>query len=426
MKKILCYLVILFLFATVLAGCTEEAAKSKDGIKEIDFFHRWPTEPKNKYFKEAISEFEKQNPDIKINTEAVLNDSYKKKIRIVLGSDSPPDVFFSWSGEFAYNFVRQDLAMDLTEEVNGDKDWSEQIIDSAFGPFSLNDKKYGIPWSVDGKAFFYNKEIFKKHGLEEPKTWDDFIHVLDVLKNDSDITPISFGSKAPWTISHWIGTLNQRIVDPKVIEKDYSLEPSDNKYTDLGYVTALEKLNQLVPYFNESVNSVDHEYARQLFKSGDAAISYMQLAEIGLVQPDMGENLGVFEFPDIQGGKGNPNVVTGAPEGIMISSQTEYPEAALKFVKFLTSKPLASTQLEKVSEYSAVKRTTTTENGASELQQKAVDQIVNADGLAVWFDTAVDIKIVDAYLSSVQLMLGGEKTPEEVMKDVQQAANGLK
>lgn len=425
MKKFLFSLVVLFLLTTALVGCSQEEAESKDGVKEIDFFHRWPTDPKNKYFKNAVAEFEEQNPNIKINTEAVLNDSYKEKIRIVLGSETPPDVFFSWSGEFAYNFARQDLAMDLTREVSEDKEWSKEIIDSSFGPFTLNDKLYGVPWSVDGKAFFYNKEIFAKHGLEEPKTWEEFIQVLDVLKDDSDVTPMSFGSKAPWTISHWIGTLNQRIVEPAVIEKDYSMKKAENKYTVQGYVTALEKLNELVPYFNEGVNSVDHEYARQLFKSGEAAISYMQLAEIGLVEPDLGENLGVFEFPKIEGGKGNSNVVTGAPEGIMISSKTEHPEAALKFVKFLTSKPLASSQLKEVSEYSAVEGTTIPENGASELQQKAVDQIVNADDLAVWFDTAVDIKIVDVYLSSVQLMLGGEKTPEKVMEDVQQAAAEL-
>lgn len=427
MRSILLITMVMVLapFLQACNGFTSTQADNNSDVTEIDFFHRWPTDPKNNYFKNAVAEFEEKNPDIKINTEAVLNDSYKEKIRVVLGSSNAPDVFFSWSGEFAYNFVRQDLAKDLTEEVNADQEWSDKIMGSAWGPFTLNDKIYGIPWSIDGKAFFYNKEIFEQYGLKEPQTWEQLIEVLDTLKNESDITPLAFGSKAPWTISHYIGTLNQRMVDPETIDKDYAIEPGEDKFTDPGYVKALEKLNELSPYFNEGVNSVDHEYARQLFKSGKAAISYMQLAEIGLVEPDLGENLGVFNFPETPNGKGDTNVITGAPEGIMISSKTEHPEEALQFVKFLTSKQLASKQLTEVSEYSAIKGMTSPENGASKLQQKAVDQIVNAEEMAVWFDTAVDISIVDAYLSNTQLMLGGELTPEEVMEKVQEAASNL-
>lgn len=96
----------------------------------------------------------------------------------------------------------------------------------------------------------------------------------------------------------------------------------------------------------------------------------------------------------------------------------------MEFIKFLTSKKKGTEQLTKVSEYSAVKGTTN-ETNASKLQQDAINLIVNADKTYLWFDTAVDIKIVDAYLKGSQLMLNGKKTPKEVMADVQKAANGL-
>jgi len=38
----------------------------------------------------------------------------------------------------------------------------------------------------------------------------------------------------------------------------------------------------------------------------------------------------------------------------------------------------------------------------------------------------VDIEIVDAYLTNTQLMLNGDKTPQEVMKEVQKAADTLR
>jgi len=410
----------------MLAACSsssQTASEDSDTV-ELRFFHRWPTEPKKQYFEEAVKEFEELHPNIKIKTEAVLNDSYKEKIRVVLGSNNPPDVYFSWSGEFAYNFARAGQSLNLTSYVEEDKDWSGQIIESQFGPFTLDGKVYGIPWSTDGKAFFYNKKIFNDLNLEIPTTWEELLTVSKKIQ-DAGITPIAFGSKAPWTISHYIGSLNEYIVPEDVIAKDYSLSNSDGEFTHPGYVTALEKFIELEPYFNQGVNSVDHQYARELFNGGKAAIGYFQLAEIGLIEPSLGEDLGVFNTPFVEGGEGNPSSITAAPEGIMISSKTKHPEEAMEFIKFLTSKEKGIEQLKEVSEYSAVKETTTSENGSA-LQQEAIDLIVNAEKTYLWFDTAVDIKIVDAYLNGVQQMLDGKKSAEGVMKDVQKAAKELK
>lgn len=410
----------------MLAACSsssQTASEDSDTV-ELRFFHRWPTEPKKQYFEEAVKEFEELHPNIKIKTEAVLNDSYKEKIRVVLGSNNPPDVYFSWSGEFAYNFARAGQSLDLTSYVEEDTDWSGQIIESQFGPFTLDGKVYGIPWSTDGKAFFYNKKVFNDLNLEIPTTWEELLTVSEKIK-DAGITPIAFGSKAPWTISHYIGSLNEYIVPEDVIAKDYSLSNSDGEFAHPGYVTALEKFIELEPYFNQGVNSVDHQYARELFNGGKAAIGYFQLAEIGLIEPSLGEDLGVFNTPFVEGGEGNPSSITAAPEGIMISSKTKHPEEAMEFIKFLTSKEKGIEQLKEVSEYSAVKETTTPENGSA-LQQEAIDLIVNADKTYLWFDTAVDIKIVDAYLNGVQQMLDGKKSAEDVMKDVQKAAKELK
>ncbi|SHS82723.1 extracellular solute-binding protein [Mycobacteroides abscessus subsp. abscessus] len=426
MKKFKIFSIIAVLILSMLAACSsssQTASEDSDTV-ELRFFHRWPTEPKKQYFEEAVKEFEELHPNIKIKTEAVLNDSYKEKIRVVLGSNNPPDVYFSWSGEFAYNFARAGQSLDLTSYVEEDTDWSGQIIESQFGPFTLDGKVYGIPWSTDGKAFFYNKKVFNDLNLEIPTTWEELLTVSEKIK-DAGITPIAFGSKAPWTISHYIGSLNEYIVPEDVIAKDYSLSNSDGEFTHPGYVTALEKFIELEPYFNQGVNSVDHQYARELFNGGKAGIGYFQLAEIGLIEPSLGEDLGVFNTPFVEGGEGNPSSITAAPEGIMISSKTKHPEEAMEFIKFLTSKEKGIEQLKEVSEYSAVKETTTSENGSA-LQQEAIDLIVNADKTYLWFDTAVDIKIVDAYLNGVQQMLDGKKSAEDVMKDVQKAAKELK
>ncbi|MCY9163747.1 ABC transporter substrate-binding protein [Bacillus atrophaeus] len=418
MKKFVFFLVIASVCMLAISGCSSQSSSS-DGKVTLKFFHRWPKEPERRYFEEVVKVFEKEHPDIHIQTEAVLNDSYKDKIKVMLGTSSPPDVFFSWSDEFAAKFIRGNKALDLSSYYKNDTEWSSQLVGTQIKPFTYEEKEYGVPWQMDAKSFFYNKDIFEKLNLKPPSTWEELIEVSKKLKANG-YTPISFGTKAPWTISHYIGTLNQRMVDEKTRERDYDAKTGE--FTDEGYVKALEKLKELMPYFNEHVNSIDHEYARQQFKSGKSAMMYAETAEIKLVEP---VNLGLFSFPDITGQKGSSNALTGAPEGFMISSKTKHPKEAMEFLQFLTSKKMGEKLVKDVGKYSAVQGTATEENSTA-TQREAVQQIIDADSMVSWFDMDVDVEIADVYLSSVQQMLGGDMTPAEVMKSVQKAAKQVR
>src|SRR5215217_2650633 len=96
-----------------LAACGSSEPEAADGEVTIDFFHRWPNEPKNAYFADLVSRFEEENPDIKVNVESVLNDAYKDKVKVVAGSANAPDVMFSWSGSFLEELAKGDALMDL-------------------------------------------------------------------------------------------------------------------------------------------------------------------------------------------------------------------------------------------------------------------------------------------------------------------------
>ncbi|MDY7905135.1 MULTISPECIES: ABC transporter substrate-binding protein [Bacillus] len=417
MKKLICLFVLLALCLSA-AACSSQSSSS-DGKVTLKFFHRWPKEPEKSYFEEAVKDFEAAHPDIHIQTEAVLNDSYKDKVKVMLGTTSPPDIFFSWSDRFAYKFIKGDKALDLSSYYQQDKDWSSQLVQSQIKPFTHDGKQYGVPWQMDAKSFFYNKDIFNTLHLKPPATWDELITVCEKLKENGYI-PISFGTKAPWTISHYIGTLNQRMVDEKTRAKDYS--PETGEFTDEGYVKALEKLQELLPYFTKHVNSVDHEYVRQQFTSGKAAMIYAETAEIKLVEP---VNLGLFPFPKISGEKGSPRALTGSPEGFMISSKTKHPKEAMEFLQFLTSKKMGEKLIKDVGKYSAVQGTAT-ENNSTPIQREAVQDIVRAETMVPWFDMDVDVEIADVYAAGVQQMLGGTMTPREVMNSVQKAARQVK
>lgn len=411
----------MLLFVLLLSGCSDSS--SGDGKTVLKFLHKWPQPEYAPYFEEVVEEFEKQNPDIKIDMEAIADEPIKDKLRVILGGNEVPDIMFSWSGEFARKFVRAEAALDLTPYLEEDTAWKDSFIPASLQPFSSDGKNYGIPLRFNGKFFVYNKEIFDKYNLQAPQTWDDFINVLDTLKQGGE-TPIILGNESPWAAIHYLTGLNQKMVPQDVRLKDYN--PRSGEFTDPGYVKAMEMFAELNQkgYLMDNVNSSSHDMATQYFYTGKGAIMYVELEEFQTVEDNMQGNWGFFQLPAISEGKGSQNFITGAPDGFIVSSKSKHPEEAIKFLKFLTSKENAIKLADQIGWPSPIDGAT---NPDTALQQvvEGVDIMKEAEGMAEWLDTDVHAKVADVYLANIQLLLDGSKSPEEIIKEVQEVAKEI-
>ncbi len=390
----------------------------------VNFFHRWPNEPKNSYINSLIDEFEAANPDIDIVADCVLNDSYKEKIRVLVSTDALPDVFFSWSGVFGENLTRSGRVLALDDVMARDSEWSSQIVEGQWAPFNYNGKQYGAPWSMDGKAFFYNVDVFNELGIEIPTTLNELYAVCEKLKENGYDEPISAGFSAPWAVSHYLGTICQRVVDPEVLAKDYT---GGGDFSDPAYIEALNIFKKLGEYMTSDPCSVDHEFARNAFIMGVSPMCYMQLAEMKYMRDDEELNYAFFNFPAVEDGKGDPGQLTGAPEGMMISAtaKPEVQEAAIKFMEFVISKEGGHRMIAECDEISCVKGAWD-ETNCDEKQLEAINLILAATEPAVWQDCATEATIANAFMNGGQLLLTGDMTAEDVMASVQTAAAALK
>ena len=389
---------------------------------ELKLFHRWPNAPFKPYIDSVIADFQAANPGITVVTDQVLNDAYKDKIRVVLGSSNQPDIFFSWSGEWAFNIVRAGRSMDLSPVLAANPEWSGNIIAAQIAPFTMDGKVYGLPWQMDGKAIFYNKDAWEKAGVtEEPKTFGELMAICAKLK-EAGQTPLLFGSKAPWAISHYIGTFNERILPPEVLAADY--DRTKGEFTHPGYVTALEKFQELSTCMNPSPNGIDHETERNGFIGGRGTMAYLQYVEMGYLK-EVGFPYGFFIFPPVEGGEGKGDTLQGAPQGWMIAEGSQHKDEAIKFLQFLLSPEMGARLTKETGIISPIKGAVT-DQSATPQQIVAFDQIMNAGDPYIWLDTALDAAVADAYMKGVQLLLDGQKTPAEVMADVQAAAKRVR
>ncbi len=141
-----------------------------------------------------------------------------------------------------------------------------------------------------------------------------------------------------------------------------------------------------------------------------------------MIADDMGADaFGFFPFPSGTGGEGDQNLLTGAPDGFMVSAETQHPEEAITFLRFLLSPERGTEYVRRLGIPSAVVGAVNEET-ALPLVVQGVEAINQASGMALWLDTDIHIKIVEVYLPGMQALLTGSETPESVMEKVRQAA----
>ncbi|MDR2102826.1 MAG: extracellular solute-binding protein [Treponema sp.] len=418
-KKIWIVLFMLTAAASfIMAGAGEE--KAGEGKTVVHFFHRWPQEPRFSYYNQIVADFEKQNPNIKIEMDSVLNDSYKEKIRVLVSSNDIPDVFVSWSDSFAYNLVQSGRIKVLNEMLAKDKAFADTLIKPQIQPFTFNNNIYGLPFTIDGKVFVYNREIFSKAGITKaPASFTELLNILETLKKAGHETPILEGLQDTWTIAHYQGTIFQRILPRDVLERDFTEKTGE--FTHAGYKQGMERFQQLVTYMGPNATSLDHTTVRNLFIAGRLPLMYIQLAEFGYIQADNPSlDYGIFNFPAIEGGAGDPSYLTGAPEGFMMSNTSKAPEAAELLYKFLYSTPNAEKFVKDVRAPVGIIGAVNANNSYPKLME-AIDLIMETKAYP-WFDNAVNIKIADAFMRGAQSVATGDKTVDQVLAEVRAAA----
>ncbi len=421
-KVILLLLMSSLLFSGFL-WASADSEEGGDGVK-LTFLHRWPQEPYATFFQEVVADFEASHPGVKIDIQTVSNNPFKEKIKVIVGTDEAPDVFFTWPGEFTNRFIREGLIYDLTKEMN--EGWIDDFVLSQLEPFMYKGGIYGTPFRVDGKVFAYNKKIFKEVGVDVPETWDEFLEVCQKIK-DAGYIPIAFGNISPWAVSHYIGTLNQKIVGAPI--KD-AYDPAIGDFSDPGFVRALKEYQKLIPFFNDNPNTVKHGESQISFFIGrKAAMHYIEVVELPGIDreakeandPAFIDDYGLFQFPVIPWGKGDQSQLTGYPEGFVVSANSKHPAEAVEFLKYLTGRTVGEKEAKELGFLNGIKNIV----GPGDMDPSYYDAaqiVLNSTSMVNWLDSGMHAQVTNMYLSELQRLTDGQATPEEVMANVSKVA----
>ena len=380
------------------------------------------------YFVDVAKEYERLHPGVKVELIQESDDSVKGKTKTLVASNSLPDVYFSWTGSWGSNFVRGNRAVDLTKVIGANADWGKTLAPAAVKAFVYNGKNYGIPLYLDAKFMGYNKQVFSKLGLSEPKSFEELLASCDAIRQ-SGLTPISLGNKESWPAIHYVGQLLAYDVPQAVLEKDF--DPKAATYDDEGYVAALTQFKALNDRCSDgaAVNGTSYASALQAFSNAKSAMYYQEIIEFDqstAADALKKKDFGFFPLPVPAGAKGDPKAIEGAPEGYMISSASQNVPLAVDFMRFVTSKENGRT----LSAPPYGQPSATIDGAAPETMNPAVfeglKEIGEASYLMPWLDTVNAPRVAAAWLSSLQALADGSMSPEEVVDTVKQAAAASK
>lgn len=221
-------------------------------------------------------------------------ESFEQVVKSSLRTSKTPDMLKYWSGYRLQDLARTGGIVDLTRhwESAVGRGWVDASLRDAF---TYRGRVHGLPMNLAYWVFFYNIEVFEKHGLQVPATWADFLGTCERLKK-SGITPLHGSAADRWPSFIWFQEVLSR-QDPQFYE---DLMNGRERYTDPRAERALRTLESF--FDKDWFTSMDMSHA-------DAAAAVVH-GKVGMVPcgtwlgstlvgagAKPGKNLGAFVLP---------------------------------------------------------------------------------------------------------------------------------
>jgi raffinose/stachyose/melibiose transport system substrate-binding protein len=282
------------------------------------------------------AEFIKSHPNVSFDTESYPDQPYQEKIKLYATSGQLPDVMKYWSFS---TLLKPLVDSNMVAELNYNDFKPLGYFPGSLEANMYNGKLYGIPTNSDFWIIYYNKRLFKEAGVDVPVTFDDLLASIPKFKA-MGIVPMSTDGKDGWPLSEAVDNITWRLTgDFNLVHRALARTA---KFTDAPFVQGAQYLQDVVKagLFQDDLLTSDYGAARNLFGQEKAAMFMMGSWEMGLVTDanfpqSFRDNLGVFKFPVIKGGKGSADDLLAWYGGnYIVNAKSKYKDLCIEYLKF--------------------------------------------------------------------------------------------
>lgn len=321
-------LIIVSLFSDTISSYfnnTNQAQTDTENIIEISLVYAYQNAQWNQAVESVIAAFEDENPNIIINYQINYEDEVYE------------DVLNKLNARGELGDIVQVKTPDFYAESGVLAPISDEVSKLVFSKYKYNDEVYAVGAIGSTVGIAYNKTLFNKLGLTEPKTYEEFLDTCEVIKQNGD-TPIIVGGEDLWHMEFWVNHFLRTDIlkyDSEWLNKCKSGTVTWNDNVAVNMFDHLEEL------FNSGYIDSNWQY------TSDASLPYLMsqnnvgmvytgswiISQIQELNPEI--EIGWFYLPDEQG-----DVIVGENRDVFWAVTKECGEdqekydAAMKFLEF--------------------------------------------------------------------------------------------
>jgi raffinose/stachyose/melibiose transport system substrate-binding protein len=367
-------------------------------------------------FEVLKEQYEEKYPGRTVEIVIQEDDVYQTTgLATLLSSREAPDAYFEWSGARMAGHVADGDGAEISDALAGPL-FEGRFDEGAFNNMDVDGSGiYMVPWTGDvTNVVWYDVDVFDELGIDVPETWDDYLAANKKMLS-AGYVPLVEGNKDQWPV----GSIASHIVSRMIGEDAYAaVINGEAPMNSPEMVGAFEKIAELAPYVNPSINALaDDEAMTQFFLQRAATHQIGSWLMADAVENADGLNFSYFNLPAFEDGKGAQDSVLGVSTGFMVNAKSDHIDETLEFLALVASSegtkmwaesglvPLANDPFEGVD--------------ADERTVALAELLTNAGELVVPADNYADLEIAELFYGAAASVIGGTASPQEALDTAQ-------
>ncbi len=181
---------------------------------------------------------------------------------------------------------------------------------------------------------YYHKDVFEELNLQEPETWDDFLHICETIKKADKVPLMCGGTGDVWATGepYWICVGNGALLS-EYPEFNKQLEEGTVQFNNPVTVEVLTAWQDMINkgYYYKGAMSLGYPQAAEEFQKGTSVMMMDGSWVAAAMDAEGKDNIGVFAVPLMDGSKTyTANYIYWG-----VSEASEHKDIAFDFIRYI-------------------------------------------------------------------------------------------
>jgi raffinose/stachyose/melibiose transport system substrate-binding protein len=289
-----------------------------------------------KFIAEEYKRRRDPNLSLEITAYPGLNEQ-RVGVKSALAAQSPtPDIIAIEPGAYAVDVFTSGSVLDFTKVFAEDPEYKRGFWPNALELLTINGAIVSVPAVTNTVIVYYNRGLFRQHGLEVPNTLDELKKIGGVL-SAKGLMPIAYpaGQDRNFPLFPYYTYLGGTKADKLMREADLGLKP----WTSPELVAGAEFVDMMAKsgLYAKGPLGIKEPDAIQIFATGRSAMfwggQWMRRSIRAALPPNF--ELGLFPFPAVVPGGLKP-VLSSVGITLTVNARSKQPALAFEMIKAIT------------------------------------------------------------------------------------------